>query len=99
MKAEVEVEKVRQNLEREKLNAEMVRTKAKGEADAMVMKAEADAQAIKMRGDADAYAIKAKGAALAQNPALVQLVQAERWDGKLPQTMIPSGTLPIIDVK
>ena len=96
MKAEVEVEKVRQNLEREKLNAEMVRTKAKGEADARIMTAEAEAQAIKVRGDAEASAIKAKATALAENPALVELIQAERWDGKLPQTMIPGGAVPML---
>ena len=99
MKAEVEVEKVRQNLEREKLNADMVRTAAQGQADAQVMAAEADAKAIKLRGDAEAHAIKAKAAALAQNPSLVDLIQAERWDGKLPTTMLPSGTVPIIGIK
>jgi len=99
MKAEVEVEKVRQNLEREKLNAEMVRTKAKGEADAKVMSAEAEAQAIRLRGDAEASAIKAKATALAQNPSLVNLIQAERWNGELPTTMLPNGTVPIIGVK
>ena len=98
MKAEVEVEKVRQNLEREKLNAEMVRTKAKGAADAQVMNAEAEAQAIKLRGDAEASAIKAKATALAQNPSLVALIQAEKWDGKLPETMLPTSTVPIIGV-
>ncbi|MCL2789611.1 MAG: prohibitin family protein [Desulfobulbus sp.] len=99
MKAEVEVAKVQQNLEREKLNAEMVRTKARGEADAKVMSAEAEAQAIKLRGDAEASAIKAKASALAQNPSLVNLIQAERWNGELPQTMLPNGTVPIIGVK
>ena len=99
MKAEVEVEKVRQNLEREKLNAEMVRTAAQGAADAKVMAAEADSKAIKLRGDAEAHAIRAKADALAKNAALVDLIQAERWDGKLPSTMLPSGIVPIIGVK
>jgi len=52
MKAEVEVEKVRQQLEREKLLADMRRAKAKGEADAWIMAAEAEAKAIKMKGQA-----------------------------------------------
>ena len=63
------------------------------------MGAEAGATAIRLRGDAEASAIKAKAAALAQNPSLVQLIQAERWDGKLPATMLPGGTVPIIGVK
>ena len=98
MKAEVEVQKVRQNLEREKLHAEMVRAKAQGEADARVMAAESEAKAIVLRGEAEAKAIKAKSDALLQNPTYVDLIKAERWNGALPQTMIPSGTLPILDV-
>jgi regulator of protease activity HflC (stomatin/prohibitin superfamily) len=99
MKAEVEVSKVRQNLERERLNADMVRARAQGEADAKVMAAKSEAEAIKLRGEAEATAIKARAEALAQNQNLVHLIQAERWDGKLPQTMLPTGTLPIIDVQ
>ena len=30
---------------------------------------------------------------------LVTLTQAERWDGKLPITMVPGGTLPMLTVK
>lgn len=99
MKAEVEVTKVQQNLEREKVNAEMLRTKASGEADARVAAARAEAEAIKMRGNAEAEAIKAKADALAQNPSLVNLIQAERWDGKLPMTMVPGNAVPFIGVK
>jgi regulator of protease activity HflC (stomatin/prohibitin superfamily) len=99
MRAEVEVSKVRQNLEREKLNADMVRTKAQGEADARVMSAKAAAEAIRLRGDAEASAIKARSEALAQNQNLIQLIQAEKWDGKLPQTMVPAGALPFLQVQ
>ena len=99
MKAEVEVERVRQNLEREKLNADMVRTKAQGEADAKIMAATAEAEAIKLRGDAEASAIKAKADALARNENLVTLIQAERWNGILPTTVLPNTTIPIIGAK
>jgi regulator of protease activity HflC (stomatin/prohibitin superfamily) len=99
MKAEVEVAKVRQNLEREKLNADMLRAKAQGQADATVMAAKADADAIKLRGTAEADAIKAKSAALAQNPSYVLLIQAERWNGSLPQVMLPNGSMPILDIR
>lgn len=99
MKAEVEVQKVKQNLEREKLNAEMVRTRAKGEADAKLARAEADAKTIRMMGQAEAEAIQAKSDAITKNPNYVRLVEAEKWDGKLPQTMLPAQTLPIINVK
>jgi regulator of protease activity HflC (stomatin/prohibitin superfamily) len=98
MKAEVEVAKVRQNLERERLNADMVRARAQGAADAQVMGAKSEAEAIKLRGEAEATAIKARAEALAQNQNLVHLIQAEKWDGKLPQTMVPGGALPFIQI-
>src|SRR5437870_10322758 len=88
MQAEVEVQRLRQNLEREKVQAEIVVTKAKAEADATRQRAQAEADATRLRGDAEASAIKARAEALGQNPNLVSLVQAEKWDGKLPQTML-----------
>jgi regulator of protease activity HflC (stomatin/prohibitin superfamily) len=96
MKAEVEVAKVRQNFEREKVNADMVRTKAQGESDAKVMQAKANAESIRLLGEAEATAIALKQKALADNPRYVDLIQAEKWNGSLPQTMIPNGSLPII---
>lgn len=98
MLAEVEVQKLRQNAEREKVQAEIVVTQAKAQADAVRASAEAEAEAIRLRGDAEALAIKARGDALRQNPELVSLIQAERWDGKLPQTMLPGGSVPMLNL-
>ena len=99
MLAEVEVQKVRQNWEREKVQADIVRTKAQAEADARVAQAEAEAKSIKLKGDAEASAIGAKGAALRDNPALVNLIQAEKWNGQLPTTMLPNTGVPMISLK
>lgn len=99
MLAEVEVQRVRQNLEKEKVSADILRTQAQAEADARLAQATAEAKSIEMKGDAEAKAIQAKGAALRDNPALVNLIQAEKWDGKLPATMIPGSTVPFIEVK
>lgn len=88
MLAEVEVQKVQQNAEREKVQAEIA-----------VIQAKAQADAVKLQGDAEAHAINARGKALRDNPSLVQLVQAEKWDGKLPTTMVPGQTVPFINVK
>jgi regulator of protease activity HflC (stomatin/prohibitin superfamily) len=99
MQAEVEVQKVKQNLERERLNAEIVRVSAQGEADAQVARAKAEAEATILRGEAEAKAIEARNRALAQNPNYVKLIEAERWDGKLPETMIPHQSLPILGGK
>ncbi|TNF34151.1 MAG: prohibitin family protein [Gammaproteobacteria bacterium] len=88
MLAEVEVQRVKQNWEREKIQAEIVETKAK-----------AEATAIRLKGEAEAAAINARGKALRDNPALVHLVQAEKWDGKLPSTMVPNASLPMLNLK
>jgi regulator of protease activity HflC (stomatin/prohibitin superfamily) len=88
MLAEVEVQKVQQNAEREKVQAEIA-----------VIQAKAEADAVKLKGDAEAHAINARGKALRDNPALIGLVQAEKWDGKLPTTMVPGQTVPFINVK
>ena len=99
MKAEVEVQKVKQNLEREKLNADMVRTKAQGEADAKLAKAEAEAKSILTISKAEAEAIRIKSQALTTNLNYISLIQAERWNGVLPQTMIPNDVLPVLNLK
>lgn len=99
MQAEVEVQKLRQNAEREKVQAEIVVTQARGAADSTLAKAEADAKATVLRGDAEARAIRARGDALRDNPNLVSLTQAEKWDGKLPITMVPGGAVPFLKVQ
>lgn len=99
MLAEVEVEKVRQNLEREKVQAEIAVTQAQAKADARVAQAEAEAQAIRLQGAAEAQAIEDRGQALRDNPQLVGLIQAERWDGKLPITMVPNSTVPFLNLQ
>ena len=88
MLAEVEVQKVQQNAEREKVQAEI-----------LVIQARAEADSTKLRGDAEAHAINARGKALRDNPALVELVQAEKWNGVLPTTMVPGSAVPFINVK
>lgn len=99
MQAEVEVQKLKQNAEREKVQAEIVVTQAKAQAESTLAKAKAEAEAITLRGNAQAQAIAARAKALADNPALVALTQAERWDGKLPSTMLPNSAVPMLGVK
>jgi regulator of protease activity HflC (stomatin/prohibitin superfamily) len=98
MLAEVEVQKLKQNAEREKVQGEIVVTQARAQADAVRQSAEAQAAAIKLRGEAEAQAIRARGAALGDNPSLVLLTQAERWDGKLPATMVPGAATPMLSI-
>ena len=97
MKAEVEVKTREQMLATEQVEAQIVVTRAEADADSRVAQAKADAEATRLRGEAEADAIKAKTLALSSNPALIELTKAERWDGKLPTTMLPNGTLPFIE--
>ena len=111
MQAEVEVQRTRQNAERDivtankdaqqkvigaKAEAERLQVSAQAQAVATRQLAAADADATRLRGDAEASAIRARAEALAQNPALVELVRAERWNGTLPTTMLPNGTVPFL---
>ncbi|MDR2743621.1 MAG: hypothetical protein LBB66_00210 [Desulfovibrio sp.] len=98
MKAEVAVARVMQDLEREKINADMNRTKARGEADARVFQAEAAAKEIRLKAEAEADAILAKAKALDRNKHYIRMMEVEKWDGRLPKTMVPSGTLPILSL-
>lgn len=98
MLAEVEVQRLRQNADREKVQAEITVTQANARADAVRAQAQADADAIRLRGEAEATAIRARGAALGDNPNLVSLVQAERWNGVLPTTMVPGAAVPMLSI-
>ena len=98
MVSEVQISKTRQVAETEKVNNEIALNKAKAEADAQIASAQARAEATRLQGEAEAAAIKAKGDAIRQNPQLVELMKTERWDGKLPVTMVPGGTVPFLDM-
>lgn len=97
MQAEVLVQTEKQNLEKEKVNAEIAVTKAKGEADSSLARARADAESTRLKGIAQGDAIRSKAEALAQNDNLIELTKAERWNGVLPTTMIPNSTIPFLN--
>jgi len=99
MQAEVLVQTEKQNLEKEKVNAEIAVTQAKGQAESSLARARAEAEATRVKGEAEASAIKARAEALAQNQNLIELTKAERWDGKLPTTMIPGSAVPFISAR
>lgn len=99
MLAEVEVQKLKQNAEREMVQAQITVTQAKAKADAVRAAAQAEADAIRLRGDAEAAAIATRGKALRENPGLVDLEAIKAWDGKLPVTMVPGSAVPFIGVK
>src|SRR6476620_8071531 len=99
MLAEVEVQKLQQNAEREKVQAQITVTQATAKANAVRAEAQASAEALRLTGEAEAAAIEARAKALGTNPNLVTLVQAERWNGVLPTTMVPGSAVPFVSVK
>ncbi len=109
MTAQVEVQKQEQQFAQEKIKAEVALAQAQGRANSVKAEAdgnayritkEADASAYKTKveGEATATAIKARGDALKENPGLVLLTQAEKWDGVLPKTMLPNSTVPFMNM-
>jgi regulator of protease activity HflC (stomatin/prohibitin superfamily) len=60
-----------------KAEADKAREEARGVADAQLLRAEAEAKSIAIRGEA-----------LRNNPNLVELTVAEKWNGKYPDTLI-----------
>src|SRR4249919_3799704 len=96
MQAEVLVQTEKQNLEKEKVQAQIAVTQANGEADSNLARARADAESTRIKGQAEGDAIRAKAEALAQNQDLVELTKAERWNGVLPTTMLPNSAIPFL---
>lgn len=96
MTAEVEVQRQQQNLAQEKIKADIAVTQAKASADSVLLARKAEADGVRFIGDAQASAITARAKALGDNPNLVLLTQAERWNGALPVTMIPGGSVPML---
>jgi regulator of protease activity HflC (stomatin/prohibitin superfamily) len=99
MQAEVAVQQRQQELAQEKIKADIAVTQATGRANSVVAEAKAKADATVLAGNAEAAAIKAKGDALAANPRLVELIQAEKWNGSLPTTMVPGSAVPFLNVQ
>ena len=98
MQAEVLVQTEKQNLEKEKVQAQIAYP---GQWPGGF---ESCARPRRRRGDPhqrrpQATAIKARAQALAQNQDLVELTKAERWNGVLPTTMIPNATIPFLNAK
>lgn len=99
MKARAEVEKAKAELERVQLESQQKVKIAEAESEAVKKRADAQAYAILKTEEANAAAIKLRGEALRENGEIVKLTVAEKWDGKLPVTMVPGSSLPFIDVK
>lgn len=110
MKAEVEVQQQKQVLEKQRIEADKVKIDADASAYSVQKAAEAQAYQVKQAAEAEAFRIREtmsaeaqgitkRGDALRANQNLVELVKAERWDGKLPTTMLPDGAVPMLSLR
>ncbi len=81
-----------------RMEATVRQQQAEAEAASTRTRADAAAYAVKAQGEAEASAIRNRGDALRDNPGLPALVTAEKWDGHLPTTMVPGGTVPFLNV-
>ena len=61
-------------------------------------KAEADRMRVEAQGIADSVRIKAQAVAAQGGKEYIELKAIEKWDGKLPQTMVPGSTTPFVHV-
>ncbi len=109
-KAKADVERAKSELARfEQESQQKVKTaeaegaakRAMAEAEATAIKTKADAEAyqIRVRGEAEAEAIRARSEAINSNPQLIEYMKAESWNGVLPTTMVPGGTVPFINIR
>lgn len=96
--AEAQVRQSRNELEREKVEAEKRIVQAQANAAQIRERAQAEADSIRFKGEAEAKAIAAKARAFVDNPGYTNLIAVERWNGVLPHTMLPGSALPFIPV-
>lgn len=99
MGAEVEVSRKAQEVrqaEQDRLKQQQV---SDAEAYRLKVEADAEAHAIRVRGEAEADAIRMRSEALKDNAGLIEYLKSERWNGVLPQTMVPGTAVPFINVK
>jgi len=89
---------VQQNVQTAIAEADATRSRADGNAYAVTVAAEAEALAIRILAEAEAGGIEVLQDAISGNPLFIQYFTAQQWDGVLPVQMIPSSTVPFIDV-
>jgi regulator of protease activity HflC (stomatin/prohibitin superfamily) len=75
-------------LERQRLTSTQITQSAEAQRDADKARADGRAYEIKVQGEAQAEAVRVMGAALAQNPLVVEYRKIEKWGGTFPTTFM-----------
>lgn len=71
--------------------------KAKADADIKIATATGAAESLRIISEAQGNAIREKGRAISENPKVIELTYAERWDGILPR--VTGGAVPFLNVE
>ena len=86
----------------EKNRTELIKQKAEQE----LIKTKAEAEALKIRAKAEAESIRDKVKSLTQSKDLIEYekaqvyrLQAEKWDGKLPNAVYNGSPLPVLNIE
>jgi regulator of protease activity HflC (stomatin/prohibitin superfamily) len=108
VKAKNEAVAAENTVNRIRFEAQQAVARANGEAEAKLKIADADrqsailsaqghAEAIRLEGDSRARVLQLYAELLRGNPAVVELVKADRWNGALPATLLEgAGGVPLI---
>jgi regulator of protease activity HflC (stomatin/prohibitin superfamily) len=96
--ARITVNTETQNLERDTIKAKQVVIKAQADGESAIIKTSSEAKGIEAKGAAEAKVISLKAAAMKENPDYPKMIAAEKWDGKMPQTMVPGQAIPFIEL-
>lgn len=70
--------------------------KAKADADIKIATATGAAESLRIISEAQGNAIREKGRAISENPKVIELTYAERWNGELPR--VTGGAVPFVNV-
>ena len=98
MQAEIDVATRQQNLRQTQIQAQMAEAEALGKANARRAEAQGESDAIRLIAEAEAKRVEAIAKAMNLNSQYVEFVQANKWNGVLPSTVMSgtNGVLPII---
>jgi regulator of protease activity HflC (stomatin/prohibitin superfamily) len=110
VKAKNEAVAAENTVNRIRFEAQQTVARANGEAEAKLKIADADrqsailaaqgrAEAVRLEGDSRANVLRLYAAILHDNPAIVDMVRADRWNGALPATLLEgAGGVPLISL-
>jgi prohibitin 2 len=80
------------------VEAKVVAVQRAAEAENKTKQIQEEAKQKVIAAKAEAESMKIRSEALAQNKSLVEYEAVQKWDGKLPQYMLSSGSIPFINI-